>query len=79
MALYAIALDWPGTELTIQGLKELDAAKIKSRTLLDVKDELDWNQTDSGLNIKNLGKKPCEHAYSFKIVYDGRLLWTYSE
>jgi alpha-L-fucosidase len=32
--------------------------------------ELNWEITPGGMKIKIPGKKPCEHAYSFKITFE---------
>ena len=72
--LYAIALAWPEEKFTIKSLKKLDSNKIESITLLGHGDELNWDMTDNGLEIDPPGQKPCEHAYSFKIVYNERFL-----
>jgi len=71
--IYAIALDWPGEEITVESFKVLEPKKIKSILMLGVKGELKWEQTENWLKIRTPKKKPCEHAYSFKIVYSERL------
>ncbi len=79
-ALYAIALDWPGEEITIKSLVPLEDEEndfpgywiypdeISSITMLGDGKELDYQLTDKGLKIKTPEKKPCEHAFTFKIV-----------
>lgn len=76
--LYAIALDWPGEQIVITSLSILDEKKITSVSMLGAAGELNWVLTTDGLKIECPTKKPCEHAYSFKIVYDGRLPWEYN-
>lgn len=71
--LYAIALDWPVEEVVIESLKVLDASKILSITMLGVDGELTWNQTANGLRIQTPTRKPCEHAFAYKIVFQGTL------
>ena len=71
--LYAIALDWPENELTVESLKVLDAARIRSVTMLGVKGELGWEMTDGGLKITMPKTKPCDNACSIKIQYAQRL------
>jgi len=66
--IYAIALDWPEGEITIESLKVLDADKIKSVTMLGVNGELKWQQTENGLKIQIPMKKPCDYAFAFQIV-----------
>lgn len=75
--LYAICLDWPKEEFTITTLSILDEAKIKAVTLLGVDGELTWEKTADGLTIQRSNTRPGEHAYCFKIDYDGRLPWRF--
>jgi len=75
--LYAIALDWPESEIRIKSLGILESNKIKNVSMLGVDGNLDWELTEEGLAIRSPGKKPCEHAFSFKIEYSGRLPWIY--
>ena len=35
--------------------------------MLGVDKELDWEKSDRGLKIVTPAKKPCQHAYVFKI------------
>jgi alpha-L-fucosidase len=82
--LYAIALDWPGEEILIKSLvpaaedaeeeEEYDGyylypGEIKSVTMLGDGKELEWDLVKGkGLTIKAPKQKPCEHAFTFKIV-----------
>jgi alpha-L-fucosidase len=66
--LYAICLGWPGEPITIESLKALYASEIRSVRMLGVDTELEWSLTQAGLTIKPPAKRPCEHAYVFKIV-----------
>jgi alpha-L-fucosidase len=43
-------------------------SEIKSITMLGDGKQLKWKLTDEGLVIKTPRKKPCKHAYTFKIV-----------
>jgi alpha-L-fucosidase len=45
----------------------LDESDIRSIEMLGVDKELEWELTDTSLKIKTPNKKPCEHAYVFKI------------
>lgn len=65
--LYAIVLSWPGEILTIKTIRDMEESRIKSVKMLGIKDELEWNLTDAGLNIQVPDKKPCEHAFAFCI------------
>jgi alpha-L-fucosidase len=81
--LYAIALDWPGEEITIQSVvpyenEEEDLEypgyylyqnEIKSIIMLGDGQGLTWNLVPfKGLTIKTPENKPCDYAYVFKIV-----------
>jgi alpha-L-fucosidase len=66
--LYAICLSWPEKLLTIQSLKHLYPAEIKSVRLLGTDAPLGWRLEADGLNIEPPVQKPCEHAYVFKIA-----------
>lgn len=73
--LYAIALGWPGEKIKIHSLKRLEEElsiywsekDIKSIKMLGVDKELDWHFADDGLIINTPDKKPCEHAFVFRI------------
>jgi len=66
--LYAICLDWPTDEVTIETLKRLYDSEIKSVKMLGVEQDLQWSLDGKGLRIKTPDKRPCEYAYAFKIV-----------
>jgi len=66
--LYAICLGWPGDEITIKSMAEkLYDLEIKSVKMLGVDEVLPWKMTREGLTIKTPTRKPCDHAYVFKI------------
>ncbi|GAH49392.1 unnamed protein product, partial [marine sediment metagenome] len=44
--------------------------EIKSVKMLGIDEVLPWKMTKEGLNIKTPTRKPCEHAYVFKIKRD---------
>jgi len=67
-ALYAVCLGWPGAEVTIKSAADrLYESEISSVKMLGVDEELPWTMTREGLRIRTPGRKPCEHAYVFKI------------
>ncbi|MDA0789388.1 MAG: alpha-L-fucosidase, partial [Proteobacteria bacterium] len=76
--LYATVLGWPGQTATIPfnqdrtssftTIKRLEPGEIKSVRMLGVDRELNWSWTPKGLSIETPGKKPCEHAYVFRIT-----------
>ena len=69
--LYAIALHWPGDRLIVKSLAKsspLVQGQPSNVRLLGCDDKLDWSQTEEGLVVKMPEKKPCEHAFAFKIT-----------
>jgi alpha-L-fucosidase len=64
--LYAIALAWPGEQLTIKSLGTIER-EIHSVCLLGHAGALDWSRDERGLMVKLPNQKPCEHAITFKI------------
>jgi alpha-L-fucosidase len=72
-ALYAMCLDWPGGKLVIKSLAQTGTTgmfddEIKSVILLGDGKELEWSLTKSGLEIITPPNKPCNYAYTFKIL-----------
>jgi len=65
--LYAIAMEWPGEQVTIQSLTDQADVSIESVSMLGVNGELNWELSADGLTIDAPSEKPCEHAYAFKI------------
>ncbi len=73
--LYAIAQSWPGDTALITSLakgKALDGAvpqgKIKTVTLLGSPGKLKFTQDADGLKVKLPADKPCDYAWTLKIV-----------
>jgi alpha-L-fucosidase len=69
--LYAICLGWPGKKAQIRTLTSNSAVKtdmISEITMLGLEEALPWTQDKNGLHIKTPPKKPCQHAYTFKIM-----------
>jgi len=73
--LYAIVLDWPGEKVVIKSLAPrgrtwagLYPSEIVSITMLGDLEELKWEMTKEGLSIETPKSKPCDYAYTFKIV-----------
>jgi alpha-L-fucosidase len=72
--LYAICLGWPGEELTITSLGSGShglAEAISGVTMLGSQQMLSWSQDESGLAVQAPSERPCQHAYTFKIVLKG--------
>ena len=70
-ALYAIALAWPGKELTIRSLAKsagLAEGNVTGVALLGHDGKLTWSGTDAGLVVQMPDRKPCDHAYALKIT-----------
>lgn len=73
--LYAICLDWPecGETVRIRSISAKDAQKaVSGITLLGCRDSLKWSRNDDGLEIVLPDKKPCDHAFVFKIDLDNK-------
>jgi alpha-L-fucosidase len=69
--LYAICPQWPDEEVIIKSLgvnSTVKAEMIAEIRMLGSPGKLTWSQAEDGLRIKAPAEKPCEHAYSFKIV-----------
>ena len=73
--LYAICLGWPGSQVTIETLRCLYPAEIRSVRMLGVERNLAWSLSEAGLRIETPAERPCEHAYVFKIERG----WPYDE
>ena len=68
--LYAIALDWPGSQLVITSLGRragLFHGDISSVRLLGHAEPLPFTQKEDALVISLPDSKPCEHAFVFVI------------
>ena len=73
--LYAIVLDWPGEKVLIKSLAPkgntwagLYPSEITSVTMLGDGKELRWKMTTEGLEIETPERKPCDYAFTYKIV-----------
>jgi len=67
--LYAICLGWPGDAVVLKTVPQrLYPSEIASVRMLGVADELPWTLTPSGLVIKTPARRPCEHAFVFRIA-----------
>ncbi len=78
--LYAICLGWPNKTFSIRsvggkmhnGFGGIDYAfypsEIKSVSMLGMDRNLKWAMSEKGLTITRPDKKPCEHAFVFKIT-----------
>ena len=68
-ALYAICLGWPGKETCIRSLGSGSSIgkKIAKVTMLGSREKLAWTQDEGGLKLRTPAKRPCGHAYTFRI------------
>ncbi len=73
-ALYAVSMGWPEDKLIIRSMgrgSSLNAERVAKVTLLGTGQELQWSQESDGLHVEAPSKKPCEHAWTFKIQLKG--------
>lgn len=73
-ALYAICLGWPDGALVVRSLgarSSVGAERIAEVSLLGSPVPIAWVQDEEGLTIDVPGERPCDHAYSFKIMLRG--------
>ena len=80
--LYAICFGWPDFgEFAIKSIttaNPVSKSGIKKITMLGSDEDIEWEQTDEGLNVLFPTVEPCEHAYVLKIVPKGDLLFNKS-
>lgn len=70
-ALYAICPQWPGQQATIRSLgsgSAVPAGRISQVSMLGAPGTLSWSQGEDGMTIQAPPEKPCQHAYTFKIL-----------
>jgi len=67
--LFAIALDWPepGKLLVKELAQRRIREEIKDVTLLGHEGKLEWTQAFDALEVTLPERKPCEHAFVFRI------------
>ena len=58
---------WWHDQINIKSLKKLYRSEIRNIRMLGTDSELDWSMNKNGLTIKTPEKRPCNHAYEFKI------------
>jgi alpha-L-fucosidase len=70
-AVYAWLMAWPTNgKATIRSLAE-GAGKIEEVTLLGSPAKLDWQQTEDGVVVHLPPQRPCQFAFSLKVVGAG--------
>jgi alpha-L-fucosidase len=68
--LYAIALDWPGKQMTVKSFGTAGGMldkKISSVKLLGSTKKLKWKQEAAGLVVELPEEKPCDFAFALKV------------
>ena len=71
-SVYAVCMGWPGTEATLGALgfdSEHAPGNVSSVRMLGSDEKLSWSQEADGLKVKTPDKQPCQHAFTFKIVF----------
>ncbi|MGQ9699375.1 MAG: alpha-L-fucosidase [Armatimonadota bacterium] len=69
--LYAICLDWPGDQITVQSLStnlRLYPDEVREVRMLGCDDPLQWSRDEAGLKVKMPTKRPCDYAYVLRIT-----------
>jgi alpha-L-fucosidase len=66
--LYAICLAWPEKSFTIESVRNLYPGEVRSVEMLGSDGQLPWRMTGEGLVVERPDRKPCDHAYAFKIT-----------
>jgi len=68
--LYAICLAWPSEKVVITSLgeEEMQDLKISEVSMLGSDEDLEWKLSEEGLVISAPDEKPCDYAYTFKIM-----------
>ncbi|PWJ37943.1 alpha-L-fucosidase [Sediminitomix flava] len=79
--LYAIAMDWAEDgKMIIPAVSTKSnyiSAAVQNVKLLGSNSNLDWRQTEKGLELQLPSEKPCEHAFVFEIEFNNNqsLAW----
>jgi alpha-L-fucosidase len=70
-AIYAIALGWPGEQVTVRLLGKsspLVSGEVSEVRLLGHEGKLEWSRKEEGLTVKMPAQRPCEHAFALRIT-----------
>ena len=65
--LYAISLEWPETDITIQSIGT--EVKVASVELVGCTEKPQWKQTAAGLQVKYPTEKPGDYAHALRITF----------
>lgn len=63
--LYAIALEWPETQVRLTALK---GKTVRNVEMLGLNEPVKWKQTAEALLIDPPARRPCRYAYTFRIT-----------
>ena len=69
--LYVICPGWPGDQATVRSLgshSPVPVEKIESVSMLGSVETLSWEQNEAGLTVQMPSQKPCDHAYTLKVL-----------
>jgi alpha-L-fucosidase len=69
--LYAIMLEWPGNEITINSLKGVKINKLK---MLGSDENIQWKQTDNGLTVSLQSNPVSPYANTLKLECEEKSL-----
>ena len=67
-AVYAVSLGWPRDLSKIKCMDRLYTEEMSSVTMLDSEKKLSWTLSREGLEISAPRRKPCQHAFVYKIA-----------
>lgn len=68
--VYAILKEWPGTDITLNGITAEKGSKIE---MLGYNNALEWSKSEEGISIKlpsklqDANSRPCDYAWILKI------------
>lgn len=65
--LYAILLEWPGSEITLNSLKEI---KINKISILGSDEDIQWRKTNEGINISLPLNPVSTYANTLKLKFE---------
>ena len=72
--VYVLTLDWPADpprlSVSSLGLDE-NAGRVAAVSLLGSDAPVSWRQSDEALTVDLPPRRPCEHAWAFRVTLDG--------
>jgi alpha-L-fucosidase len=71
-ALYATCLGWPGNEVSLQACgRQLYEGEVANVRMLGSDEPLEWRLTPDALTVTTPKRRPCDHAFVFRIERKG--------